>query len=151
MTIQTLIASPYRSFSLIRMTVYALAITGLCITLSRVAGAATSGASQRMQEVLECRPGEIVTWNDGVDRPARADALVFTYHPADAPRWFSEATVNATIDMAASAWSACGISATRHRTAEAAKPGQQPIIIQWSERESRGSSPSPMSARARFR
>ena len=95
-------------------------------------------ASSRDAEIAECRPGEIVTWNDGVDRPASARKLRFAYRHEGAPFWFSRRQVETAIERAASAWSACGIStqvidASRH---DVQAPGD--VMVRWNDAGSRG-------------
>jgi hypothetical protein len=92
--------------------------------------------SVRDQEIAECRPGEIVTWRDGRDRPALAAPLVFVYRHDQAPAWFSPALVRATLARAIEAWSPCGVPALLIPAGRAAP--DDAVRVQWSERDSLG-------------
>nr|WP_316644431.1 hypothetical protein [uncultured Roseateles sp.] len=93
-------------------------------------------ASERDQEIAECRAGEISTWGDGRDRPAVASPLVFVYQHRGAPAWFSEAEVLARVKRAASAWSQCGVP-SQVLAADAQVP-EGAVLVQWSEQGSVG-------------
>lgn len=94
--------------------------------------------SIRDQEILECRPGEIVTWSDGKDRRATSSHLRFAYRHDGAPSWFSHQQVEASVARAAEAWSSCGISTEiiQPGTLRSTEPGN--ILVLWSEAGSRG-------------
>ena len=119
------------------MTQRSLAFAILCAAL--LTGTATLARdSQRPQEILECRSGEMVTWNDGVDRPAKYSPLLFLYAPAGAPLWFPEAVVAEMIAKAATAWSPCGVPGKLLRPEDLARTPQAIIRVQWDEAASPG-------------
>jgi hypothetical protein len=95
-------------------------------------------ASIRDQEILECRAGEITTWNDGTDRRAMSRHLRFAYRHEGAPSWFSRQQVESFVARAADAWSACGI--TTELVAPQGVPASDAgyILVLWSEAGSRG-------------
>lgn len=95
-----------------------------------------AAAGVREQEIAECRPGEIVTWGDGRDRPAIAAPLVFVYRPEQAPEWFVPALVRERLARAIEAWSPCGVAALLIPAGGAAPEGA--VRVQWSERDSLG-------------
>ena len=64
--------------------------------------------SVRTQEIFECRDNEVMTWGDGLDRPAAASPMKIAYNPAGAPPWFSEKQASGMVALAAAAWSLCG-------------------------------------------
>ena len=102
-------------------------------------GAQAAAEATRAQEIAQCRPGEIITWPDGQDRPAAPAGLRLVYRHAGAPPWFNEALVLGTVQRAALAWSACGIAAeVITEEAAALSPGLV-VWVQWSEAEARGS------------
>ncbi|MBV8379712.1 MAG: hypothetical protein JO224_08265 [Pelomonas sp.] len=92
-------------------------------------------ADVRDEEIASCRPGEIVTWGDGVDHAASAP-LVFVYEPAGAPPWFARAAVYAEIQKALQGWAPCGVAATLLPLGQAAPASA--IRIFWSDAEARG-------------
>ncbi len=100
--------------------------------------------SVRAQEIKECRSGELVTWNDGRDRPAIGTIVNFVYNPANAPARFSESLVAAMIAKAAGAWSPCGVpsrllaGSEGLRLAQILRGEQGVVTVQWDEAESRG-------------
>lgn len=108
------------------------------MALSAGAGATTT---VRGQEIAECRPGEIVTWADGTDRPAIARAIRFVYRHAGAPPWFDRRAVEAMVARAAAAWSGCGLALTASTTEAGAPPdgpGEATVIVRWDTAGSRG-------------
>lgn len=113
-------------------TLAALIAACLCAT------AAHALESVRDREIAECRPGDIVTWGDGVDRPARAAELVFAYDHAGAPAWFSAATVTDFIARSATAWSQCGIPARMVPSSGGMEKHPGLMIVNWSEKDSAG-------------
>ncbi len=94
--------------------------------------------SVRTQEIFECRDNEVMTWGDGLDRPAAASPMKIAYNPAGAPPWFSEKQASGMVALAAAAWSLCGVPSQR----VAWNPGQkQPadlVVVQWNEAGSGG-------------
>lgn len=113
----------------------------LCVlvwSLSLTACVWASPATTREQEIASCRPGEIATWPDGLDRPAQVAAVRLVYRHAGAPAWFDEALVLGTLQRAAAAWSACGVPAeVIGEEAAALYPGTV-TVVQWNEAETRG-------------
>ena len=98
-----------------------------------------SPATTREQELASCRPGEITTWPDGLDRPAQVAAVRLVYRHAGAPAWFDEALVLGTVQRATAAWSACGVPAqVIGEEAATLYPGAV-TVVQWNEAETRGS------------
>lgn len=95
-------------------------------------------ASLRAQEAATCLPGEQRLWPDGRDRPAGVAAVNIVYRHRGAPRQFDEATVLAAVQRAASAWSACGIPARVLGEEAASIEPTPPVVVLWSEAESRG-------------
>lgn len=87
----------------------------------------------RAQEIAECRPGEVATWGDAADRPAVATPLVFAYSHAEAPPWFPQSLVLATLERAATAWSACGIPAKVLLVPPEEPVPPNAIRVHWSE------------------
>jgi len=96
--------------------------------------AASSLATVREQEIAECRPGELLTWGDGRDRPALAAELLFFIDVVGAPPWFSPLQQRQAVQRAATAWSQCGVPA--RVLAGRAPPGA--IQLLWSDAASRG-------------
>ena len=97
----------------------------------------------RGQEIAQCLPGEVSTWGDGLDRPALANPMVFVYDHSNAPAWFSQVLVEATLQKAQQAWAQCGVPG-RVVTATPAKPyteevRQGALRVQWSDAASPGS------------
>jgi hypothetical protein len=102
------------------------------------ASIAVAVESVRVQEIQECRNGEIATWRDGQDRPAISSELIFAYNPANAPSRFPEFVVAQMVSKAAAAWSQCGVAARLVPRAEASSPNRGVVWVQWNETESRG-------------
>lgn len=94
--------------------------------------------SVREQEIKECRSNELATWGDGQDRPAASSALTFTYNPAAAPAWFSEALVAAMVAKAANAWAQCGVGSEVLSWGADRRPARDVIVVQWNEKDSGG-------------
>lgn len=116
--------------------------TALAATLLALAGSAAAldvaaVRQQREAEMASCRPGEIATWGDGVDRPVAVSRLVLSYRHAGAWPGFSEALVLGTVQRAAQAWGACGIAA-EVLGAEAAALEAGAITIAWDAQATRG-------------
>lgn len=94
--------------------------------------------SARLQEVLECRAGEIQTWGDGVDRPARRQSLLFVYYPAGAPDFLYDVDIGGMVSKAGAAWSLCGIPVKSVYANQLTSGGPKAIRVEWNEAESRG-------------
>ena len=90
----------------------------------------TVHADVRDEEIASCRPQEIVTWKDGVDRRAQVP-LVIAYEAAGAPPWFTRREIYETLERALKGWSGCGLPTVLLPL------GQQPpagaIRVRWSE------------------
>lgn len=99
---------------------------------------ALGAESGRLQEVLECRAGEIQTWGDGVDRPARRQSLLFAYQPADAPDFLYDVDIEGMVAKAGAAWSSCGIPVKTVYADQLTSASPKAIRVQWNESESRG-------------
>lgn len=106
--------------------------------LMALASQARAGESVREQEMAQCLPGEISTWGDGRDRPARSSPMVFVYDHAGAPAWFSQALVLAAVQKAAQAWSQCGVPSQVLAVSASAEERQGAVRVQWSEKNSGG-------------
>ena len=104
-------------------------------TLSATLAGAAAIETVRTQEINQCLGGEIVTWGDGLDRPAVSSQLTFAYNHTGAPDWFSESMVAGMVSKAASEWSQCGVGGSFVDWATTT-PGV--IRVQWSVKESRG-------------
>lgn len=94
-------------------------------------------ADVRDDEIAQCRPGEVASWADNLDRPAASDPMVFIYDHANAPNWFDEQLVLAAIDIAARSWSQCGIPAQVKRQGDTVT-AQFRTSIRWSDSDSAG-------------
>jgi hypothetical protein len=94
--------------------------------------------SVRDQEIRECRRGELATWGDGQDRAAISPTLLFSYNPAAAPAWFSEAQVAAMVSRAVTAWSQCGVPTQVLAWSDPRRKAPGVIAVQWSDTESGG-------------
>lgn len=92
----------------------------------------------RVQEIAECRTGEIGTWGDGRDRAAVDSTLRLVYDHEGAPAWFDESLVLATLRRAAEAWSGCGVPATVSSRAPGAELPQGAVLVHWDDRLVRG-------------
>jgi hypothetical protein len=90
--------------------------------------------STRDQEIAQCLPGEIATWADGKDRTAVSSPMVFVYDHTNAPPWFSQAQVVATVQAAAVAWSQCGVPTSVSTVTST----PHSVRIQWGDQSSRG-------------
>lgn len=100
--------------------------------------ARSNAASTREAEMASCQPGEISTWPDGRDRPAPGSAVRLLYQHAGAPPRFDEATVVATLQRAANAWSACGIPATVIADSAAGTHPATEVQVRWDDAGTRG-------------
>ena len=96
----------------------------------------TLSATVREQEAAECRPGEIVTWEDGKDQRAIASSFDFMYRHRGAPAGFSVELVESKIIKAIASWEACGIP-VKFVSGERS-PGPNTVWVDWSDAGSRG-------------
>ncbi len=108
----------------------------LSLCLGCAPGLVLAAQSVREQEIAECRPGEISTWEGAKDRPAISSSMRFVYSHAGSPAWFSEEAVLAAVQLAAQAWSACGVPAAV--LSAATSSATDAVAVQWSEAGSRG-------------
>lgn len=115
-----------------------LSVTFVCIFLISTIATPANSESVRSQEIKQCLKGEIVTWGDGKDRPAKRSQLKFTYNPAGAPERFSEQVITGMISKAASAWSDCGVSGIFYKWQNPKAKQSDVIIVKWSEKDSAG-------------
>lgn len=95
-------------------------------------------ATVREQEIQECRPGEIVTWNDGRDRTAVSPVLRFAYRHDGAPIWLLPEDVQPLVAKAVQAWAGCGIPVSLVSPREFDPRRGDTVLIQWSETGSGG-------------
>jgi len=102
------------------------------------AAAREPAAVTRALEMATCQSGELSTWPDGRDRPAPGGAVRLVYHPAGAPARFDEATVVATLQRAANAWSTCGIPAMVIADAAAGTSPATEVQVRWDDAGTRG-------------
>ncbi len=100
--------------------------------------AADAAESIRDQEIAECRPGEIATWDDGRDRPALSNPLLFVYWHSGAPAWFSAPQLIEVLKRAGQAWAGCGVSSQVKILAGNDPLPKGAVVVQWSEAGSRG-------------
>ena len=115
--------------------------TRLCHTTVLLAGcvALAASADTRQDEINQCRPGELLTWPDGQDRPAASTSLHLVYRPGGAPAGLDEASVQQALQRALQAWSACGVPGkVLGEAAAGAQDARSLVRVQWSEVESRG-------------
>jgi hypothetical protein len=108
------------------------------LAAAMVAAWPAGAASVRSDEIAECRPGEIATWNDGRDRPAVGGEVRLLYRHAGAPPWFDEALVLGAVQRAANAWAACGVPALVVTEVSAALRPQSLVVVQWHDGGARG-------------
>ncbi|HIJ94655.1 MAG TPA: hypothetical protein HPP94_02745 [Desulfuromonadales bacterium] len=108
-----------------------------CVLAAKVP-AADAAESVRAQEINQCLSGEIMTWGDGRDRPTGTALLKFTYNPAGAPNWFSEALVAEKVAKAAAEWSLCGVRTLIVDRNSSREQHKGAILVQWSDTESGG-------------
>lgn len=94
--------------------------------------------SVREQEIAQCLPGEVASWDDGQDRPAVASPMVFVYDHTAAPPWFAESLVLAAVRAAADAWSQCGVGVKVMRRPAGSAMAKEAILVQWSNKSSGG-------------
>lgn len=98
-----------------------------------------ASANTRQDEIKQCRPGELLTWPDGQDRPAASTSLHLVYRPGGAPPGLAEGSVQQALQQALLAWSACGVPGkVLSDTAAATQDARSLVRVQWSEAESRG-------------
>lgn len=102
---------------------------GLLITLWSMTALADAGI--RLQEILQCKDSEIVTWGDGQDRPTSATSLIFFYKHSGAPPWFQEYQVINLLARASAEWSKCGIPAQVTAWQGPVENTKGIIVVQW--------------------
>lgn len=113
------------------------ALAGLLCCLSWPVIAQTpAGNSIRATEIAQCPQGDIVTWQDGIDRPSSQPRWRIAYTHTGAPAWLPERTVRGLIATALEAWSPCGIPMAQ----EEGPPAESADLIHldWDEAGSRG-------------
>lgn len=91
----------------------------------------------RAQEIAHCKAGEIVTWQDGRDRPSSQTHWRFAYRHQNAPAWLAKSTVRSLIERALQAWSACGITLELLEDFPAVDTANL-VRLEWDEAGSRG-------------
>lgn len=95
--------------------------------------------SLREQEIAQCLAGEVMSWGDGVDRPALGSPMVFVYDPSAAPAWFDQNVVLSALERAATAWSLCGVPGKVVGRTLASAPSNAAVVwVRWSDLGSRG-------------
>lgn len=109
---------------------------GLLITLWSMTALADAGI--RLQEILQCKDSEIVTWGDGQDRPTSATSLIFFYKHSGAPPWFQEYQVINLLARASAEWSKCGIPAQVTAWQGPVENTKGIIVVQWDSSGSGG-------------
>ena len=87
----------------------------------------------REREMAQCLPGEMVTWGDGLDRPAIRVPLVFAYVHQGAPEWLSEQVVMRTVRQAVFSWASCGVPSRVMAVGPETLPPEGSVLIQWSD------------------
>jgi hypothetical protein len=97
--------------------------------------AAPARADVRAEEIASCRANEIVTWKDGVDRPAQLP-LVVAYEGGGAPAWFSRQEIYAALEQALKGWSGCGLPTQLLPLGQVPPAGA--IRVRWSDAGARG-------------
>ncbi|MBV8470133.1 MAG: hypothetical protein JOY60_09780, partial [Burkholderiaceae bacterium] len=110
----------------------------LVLTVALALAGAGAEATTRDDEIAQCRPGEVSTWGDGVDRKAISSPVVLVYRHQGAPAWFSEGLVLGKLQAAAKAWSACGIAGKVLRETDPAHTPAGSVLVQWNSADSRG-------------
>jgi hypothetical protein len=111
-------------------------LVGLLITMWSMTALADAGI--RLQEILQCKDSEIVTWGDGQDRPTSATALIFFYKHSGAPPWFQEYQVINLLARASAEWSKCGIPAQVTAWQGPVENTKGIIVVQWDSSGSGG-------------
>ena len=91
----------------------------------------------RNAEIQSCRPGEIVTWPDGKDRPAFVRPMKFSYNPAGAPAEMTDELTIGLITKAISAWSGCGVGGELVPWRGQMEHRPDVVTIFWSDADSR--------------
>ena len=111
-------------------------LVGLLITMWSMTALADAGI--RLQEILQCKDSEIVTWGDGQDRPTSATSLIFFYKHSGAPPWFQEYQVINLLARASAEWSKCGIPAQVTAWQGPVENTKGIIVVQWDSSGSGG-------------
>ncbi|MBA4343680.1 MAG: hypothetical protein C0423_16195 [Methylibium sp.] len=118
------------------------AAAALALLLALPGAPALAFSDTRAQEIAQCLPGELQTWNDGRDTPSPHGAWLFFYAHAGAPDWFSAAQVQAVLQRAAQAWAPCGLPVQVMDDAQARThkpdPAQGRVRVQWDDAAVRG-------------
>jgi len=112
-----------------------------CLVLAAICAwlpAAHAQNTVREQEIAQCRPGEIMRWEDGKDHMALDSIMVFLYEPAGAPPWFGEREVLAALQRAAAQWSRCGVSGRAEMATASSPSGAGVVRVRWSDVQSGG-------------
>ncbi|MEI6826603.1 MAG: hypothetical protein WCK54_13495 [Desulfuromonadales bacterium] len=94
--------------------------------------------SVRTQEIAQCLNSELVTWGDGIDRPAISSTLKFAYNHTDAPGLFTKFQVAEMITKSAVAWSQCGVPSGMIDLDSIKGQHGDVIRVQWSDKNSGG-------------
>jgi hypothetical protein len=81
----------------------------LCLVSAHAAPQASDAAQIRSDEILNCAPGDIVTWSDGRDVAAPIKQLIFSYDSTHAPEFVSAELMRKLTRTALEAWSPCGL------------------------------------------
>lgn len=109
------------------------------LALAACAGAQANGFNLvREQEIAQCLPQELSTWEDGQDRAAGVSALRFVVSNDNAPPWFSAAQVLSLVERAASTWSACGIDVKVDALKSGAPVPEGAVQVLWNDARSVG-------------
>jgi len=91
----------------------------------------------RTGEIQTCRPGDIVTWPDGKDRPALVRPMRFSYNADGAPPEMTDELVTGLITKAISAWSGCGVGGELVPWRGQMQHRPDVVTIFWSDVDSR--------------
>lgn len=121
-------------YRIVNMRAAFLVIIFLFLTLAL----RSAQASVRDDEIAQCRPGEVSTWGDGVDRKAISSPMVLIYRHQGAPAWFAQDLVLGKLKAASKAWSACGIAGKVLLEVDAPKAPAGSVLVQWSDADSHG-------------
>jgi hypothetical protein len=96
-------------------------------------GAVGANGTVREQEMAQCFPGEIATWQDGRDRPTVSSPMVIWYDHGQAPAWLSQTKVRTAILNAATAWSSCGVQISLLPFSPSTVKPDGSVLFQWSD------------------
>lgn len=124
------------------MMMRCLLATALALLAALSSPGAQAFSDTRAQEIAQCLPGELQTWNDGRDAPSPHGAWLFVYAHAGAPQAFSAAQVLGVLQRAAQAWAPCGLPVQVMDEAQARArppdPAQGRVRVQWDDAAVRG-------------